>query len=104
MYAGAAEEFEASAIFRGMIGAVSRPRIRLITWKRAFDSHSRNQFWVTPSLVTERACKACAFARARFDSAVTHHLKMRTWSIGWALECHSGDVGSTPAVRTILPG
>ena len=31
--------------------------------------------WVTPSLETERACKACAFARARFDSAVTHHLK-----------------------------
>jgi hypothetical protein len=44
MYAGAALEFKASAIFRGMIGAVSRPRIRLITWKRAFDSHSPNHF------------------------------------------------------------
>ena len=43
-YAGAVEEFEASATFRGMTGAVTRPRAWLITTKRAFDSHSRNQF------------------------------------------------------------
>ena len=30
-------------------------------------------FGVTPSLVTERACKACALAHARFNSAVTLH-------------------------------
>jgi hypothetical protein len=43
MYAGAVGEFEASAQFRGMTGAVTRPRAWLITTKRAFDSHSRNQ-------------------------------------------------------------
>src|SRR5258707_282621 len=31
-------------------------------------------FRVTPSLVTERVCKACACVHARFNSAVTHHL------------------------------
>jgi hypothetical protein len=29
-------------------------------------------FRVTPSLVTEWACKACAYVHARFNSAVTH--------------------------------
>ncbi len=28
---------------------------------------------VTPSLVTERACKTCAFGHAVFNSRVTHH-------------------------------
>ena len=42
MYAGAAEEFAASAPFRGMTGAVTRPRAWLITTRRAFESHSRN--------------------------------------------------------------
>jgi hypothetical protein len=50
-YAGAAEEFAASAPF---------------------------PIWVTPSLGTERACKACAFVPAWFDSRVTHHTSLRT--------------------------
>ena len=46
-YAGAAGEFAASALFsapfRGMTGAVTRPRAWLITTRRAFESRSRNQ-------------------------------------------------------------
>lgn len=30
-------------------------------------------FRVSPSLVTERVCKTCAFGHAEFDSRVTHH-------------------------------
>lgn len=81
MYAGAAEEFAASALFRGMTGAVTRPRAWLITTRRAFKSHSRNLFWVTSSLGTERACKACACAPAWFDSRVTHHSCGRSWKV-----------------------
>jgi hypothetical protein len=33
---------------------------------------------VTPSLGTERACKARAFVPAWFDSRVTHHASLRT--------------------------
>ena len=67
--------------------------------------------WVTPSLVTERACKACAYAHARFDSAVTHHPSAgfansrqysRTWYIGSAMRCPRIDSGSIPLVRAKL--
>ena len=37
--------------------------------------------WVTPSLGTERACKACAFVPAWFDSRVTHHHCGRSWKV-----------------------
>ena len=38
--------------------------------------------WVTPSLGTERACKACAFVPAWFDSRVTHHRhRGRSWKV-----------------------
>jgi len=58
-------------------------------------------FRVTPSLVTEWACKACAYAHARFDSAVTHHPpadfaianEIRKWPSKFAdlvyWECHA---------------
>ena len=36
---------------------------------------------VTPSLGTERACKACACAPAWFDSRVTHHQCGRSWKV-----------------------
>ena len=38
--------------------------------------------WVTPSLGTERACKACAYVPAWFDSRVTHHHQRgRSWKV-----------------------
>ena len=36
---------------------------------------------VTPSLGTERACKACAFVPAWFNSRVTHHHCGRSWKV-----------------------
>jgi hypothetical protein len=36
---------------------------------------------VTSSLGTERACKACAFVPAWFDSRVTHHHCGRSWKV-----------------------
>ena len=39
----------------------------------------------------------------RFDS-VHFPPSLRTWSIGWASECHSVEAGSIPAVRTSPPG
>jgi hypothetical protein len=74
-------------------------------------------FRVTPSLVTEWACKACAYAHARFDSAVTHHppadfaiageirkcrQNSRIWYIGSAMRCPRIDSGSIPLVRAKL--
>ena len=73
--------------------------------------HAFKIFGVTPSLVTERACKACAYAHARFDSAVTHHPSAgfansrqysRTWYIGSAMRCPRIDSGSIPLVRAKL--
>ena len=42
-------------------------------------------------------------AGKRFDS-VHFPPSLRTWSIGWASERHSVEVGSIPAVRTSPPG
>lgn len=55
--------------------------------------------WVTPSLGTERGCKPCAFAPARFDSAVTHHQCGRSSSVEHDL-AKVGVEGSTPFVRS----
>jgi hypothetical protein len=64
--------------------------------------------------VTEWACKACAYAHARFDSAVTHHppadfaiadeirkwpSNSRIWYIGSAMRRPRIDSGSIPLVR-----
>ena len=67
--------------------------------------------WGNAKSVTERACKACAYAHARFDSAVTHHpsagfshsrQNLRTWYIGSAMRCPRIDSGSIPLVRAKL--
>ena len=43
-------------------------------------------------------CKRGPYVAGSSILAIAHHL--RTWSIGWASECHSVEVGSIPAVRT----
>lgn len=79
-YAGAAEEFAASALFfagrsvRYPCGLISRVE------PGATPGPATN-FRVTPSLGTERACKACAFVPAWFDSRVTHHHCGRSWKV-----------------------
>ena len=45
----------------------------LITIRESVSIRTAATNRVTPSLVTERVCKTCAYAHAGFDSPATHH-------------------------------
>lgn len=80
MYAGAAEEFAASALF--IVGRSVRYPCSLLRRVEPGATPGPATNRVTSSLGTERACKACAFVPAWFDSRVTHHVKCgRSWKV-----------------------
>jgi hypothetical protein len=56
-----------------VVARIDFQNVRLLPTHSFASAAGFRDIWVTPSLVTERTCKACAFAHARFDSAVTHH-------------------------------